>query len=78
MAIPSLPLNTEKVVMNLSPKAQKTHPFTNTLLAMGKRWLCPIRELCFGKQQLARSLPLPQRHNSLLQLEKAFSLSSLL
>lgn len=34
--------------------------------------------LCFGKQQLAHSLPLPQRHNSLLQLERGKSFLSLL
>lgn len=34
--------------------------------------------LCFGKQQLACSLPLPQRHNSLLQLESRKSFLSLL
>lgn len=33
----SIPLKTEKVVMNLSPEVE---PFTNSLLMMGKRWIC--------------------------------------
>lgn len=50
------------------------HPFWQ----WGRDGFAQICGLCFGKQQLARSLALPQRHHSLLQLQrgKAFSPSS--
>lgn len=56
--------------MNLSPKAQKTPNYQHPCRQWEGDGFAQACGLCFGKQQLARSLPLPRRHNSLLQLQK--------